>query len=309
MIQYRILTLDGGGIRGLFTARLLERIEAQVPGMLNRTNLIAGTSTGSILALGLASGMSPGQLARLYLDNGEAIFDDSWLDDIKDLGGLSGSEYDNKNLKRILTGVFGGQTLGELPKPVLVPAFDLDNENADPAKRTWTPKFFHNFPGSDTDGAEKVVDVALASSAAPTYFPTYRGYIDGGVCANNPSLAALLQTQDSRAQINPRPALDEIALFSVGTGVSLYHIKGQSLDWGYAQWAKPLISLMLDANAGIADYQCRQLMGDRYTRLAPVFAPDTTIKLDDWERMNELVALADGVDLTATIQWFTNSGW
>jgi patatin-like phospholipase/acyl hydrolase len=298
----RILAIDGGGIRGVYSAVLLDRLRQEVPRLLEDCGLFAGTSTGGILALGLASGRSPAQMAQLYQANGAKIFDDSWLDDLKDLGKLRGAEYDNAELRKILSSEFGGTTLRSLsPRRVLVSAFDLDNGEKDAKKRQWKPKFFHNFPGSDTDGTEKVVDVAMYTSAAPTFFPSYEGYIDGGVVANNPSMAALAQVLDRR--IGKPAELEDVSLLSLGTGSSLKYISGQRNDWGFAQWVKPLIELILDGSVGVADYECRQILGDRYHRLAPVFEPGTAIKMDDYERIPELIELARQVDLADTVKW------
>jgi patatin-like phospholipase/acyl hydrolase len=145
------------------------------------------------------------------------------------------------------------------------------------------------------------VDVALYTSAAPTYFPSVDGYIDGGVYANNPAMCALAQTRDRR--YSPTPPIDEVLLLSLGTGTSLQYIKGKSHDWGYAQWVKPLISLMLDGTAGIADYQCRQMLGDRYHRLAPVFPAGTTVPLDAVDRIPYLIEFAETVPIDETIEW------
>jgi uncharacterized protein len=309
MIKYRILSFDGGGIRGLVTTVLLERLTREVPALITKADLLAGTSTGGIIALGLAFGKSPTDLRQLYYQNGEAIFDDSFVRDIRDLGGLAGAKYDNDNLKALLSNVFGTSELRDLAKKVLIPSFDLDNQNRDDRQRRWAPKFFHNFEGEDSDGQLGVLDVALYTSAAPTYFPSYGGYIDGGVVANNPSMAALAQTQDPRALITDRPQLSEISLLSVGTGTSLYYIKGQRLDWGELEWAKPIVTLMLEANMGVADYQCRQVMGEQYHRLAPIFDPGTTINLDDWRRRDDLIAFAAQVDITTTVQWLTTVQW
>lgn len=302
-MPFRILALDGGGIRGVFTAVLLERLEQQVPGFLGRTDLFAGTSTGGILALGLASGLGPTDLGNLYVANGKRIFDDSFLDDLKDLGGLTGADYDSTNLKRILQRLFGEKTLRQLDRRVLVSAFDLDNEEKDETKRRWKPKFFHNFPGDDSDGGEAVVDVALRTTAAPTKFPSYQGYVDGGVVANNPSMAALAQALDGRNRASDRARLEDVALLSLGTGASLRYIKGQTLDWGYAQWLKPLIGIMLEGSVGVADYECRQLLGEGYFRLDPVFAGGEVIDDDAVDRIDELIKLGRAVDLSATIKW------
>lgn len=303
MSKYRVVSIDGGGIRGLVTTVLLQRIVA-MPGLenfLDSADLIAGTSTGGLLALGIAHNLELGKIRDLYITKGQKIFDDSWLDDLVDLGKLRGADYDIGPLRHELKKLFGNTTLGQLKKRVLITAFDLDNEDPDPAKRTWKPKLFHNFPGPNSDRASSAVDVGLYTSSAPTYFPSVDGYIDGGVYASNPSMCALAQTQDSR--YSPTPSLNEVLLLSLGTGTSLQYIKGKSHDWGYAQWVKPLINLMLDGTAGIADYQCRQMIGERYHRLAPVFPAGTTVPMDDVDKIPYMIEFAEALPIDKTIEW------
>ncbi len=312
--MYRILSFDGGGICGLVSLALLKRLEGRVPQLTSRADLLAGTSTGGIIALGLAAGKSLDELISLYQENAEKIFADSLLDDIFNLGRIFGADYDQKNLEKSLKKVFQDKRLKDLKKRVLIPSFNLDNADRDETKRTWNPKFFHNFPGEDSDGDEFVVEVALDTSAAPTYFPAHGSYIDGGVVANNPSMAAVAQTQDPR-NTEPAPKLGEIYLLSFGTGTNLSYIKGKNLDWGLAQWAKPLVSLLLDASMGIADFQCRQLLKDNYRRLAPVFPHDQTVELDEWKRSHELIEFGNASHLTDSwtgndvARWLTNVGW
>lgn len=305
MAKYRVLAIDGGGIRGLVTTVLLQRIVA-TPGLenfLDSIDLLAGTSTGGLLALGIAARIDLGEMRDVYVKKGAKIFADSWLDDLIDIGKLRGADYDVKPLRRVLKGLFGDTTLGQLQKRVLIAAFDLDNE--DPVKRTWKPKLFHNFPGLKNDRASRARDVGLYTSAAPTYFPSVDGYIDGGVYAGNPSMCALAQTQDRRYE--PTPLLDDVLLLSLGTGTSLQYIKGKSNDWGYAQWAKPLIALMLDGSAGVADYQCHQILGERYHRLAPVFPVGTTVPLDDIGKIPYMISFAESLAIDETIDWLTQT--
>lgn len=304
MSIFRILALDGGGIRGVITTVLLQRLNSEkgLSGWLDSVDLIAGTSTGGLIALGLAAGVDLQILRDLYETKGAEIFDDSWLDNLVNLGQIAGAQYDNKNLERELRRVLGSTTtLAQLKKKVLITSFDLDNEDSDPAKRTWKPKLFHNFAGADSDGATLAYKAGLYTSAAPTYFPTVDGYVDGGVFANNPSMCALTQTQDAR--IRNRPAFSEIALLSLGTGTPLVYIPDKRLDWGFAQWAQPLVNLMLDGVSGIADYQCRKILGDQYHRLAPVFKPGVNLPLDAVKRVPEMVQFAEDVDLAATARW------
>jgi len=299
MSPYRILSVDGGGIRGLYAAALLDRLLADVPGLLDRVNLFAGTSTGAIIALGLARGVQPKDLVALYRDNARQIFHLAVWRTLEGLDGFCRAKYDDKDLANALEAKFGKMTLADLsPKRVLVPTFDLDNEGARGRRRMWKPKFFHNFPGPDSDGDQRVVDVALRSSAAPTYFPTYQGYIDGGVVANNPSMAALAQALDAQTG---GQVLSDIRLFSLGTGTSPAYLPGQLLDWGIARWAKPIHTLMIDGMMGVADYQCARLLSDSYCRLAPDL-PEPVL-LDAVDKIDELIADANQVDISTTVTW------
>jgi len=303
MATFRILSLDGGGIRGIIPTILLQRLNADksLSGWLDSVDLIAGTSTGGLIALGLANKVNLQDLRNIYEAKGPKVFDDSWLDNLVNLGQVAGAQYDNKNLEKELKSLFGQTTLAQLKKKVLITSFDLDNESENPDERSWKPKVFHNFPGDDSDGAEFAYKVGLYTSAAPTFFPSVDGYVDGGVYANNPSMCALAQSQDRR--IGNRPGLDEVVLFSLGTGTSLIYIKDKRVDWGYAQWAKPLVSLMMDGVSGIAHFQCRTILGKQYHRIAPVFPAGVSLPLDAVDRVPDMVRFANSIDLTATRAW------
>ncbi len=304
MAKYRILSIDGGGIRGIVTTVLMQRLKATpgLEGYLDSVDLVAGTSTGGLLALGIARRLGLEEIRDLYVNDGPEIFDDSWLDDLLDLGKLRGADYKTAPMRRVFKRVLGEETtLGQLQKRVLITAFDMDNEDEDESRRSWKPKLFHNFHGDGNDRHELAYKVGMYTAAAPTYFPSVDGYIDGGVFANNPAMCALAQTQDTRYR--PTPVLDDVKLLSLGTGTSLFYIRGKTLDWGYAQWIKPLISLMLDGISGIADYQCHQMLRDRYHRLAPVFPPDVSIPMDGVKKIPYMIQFAEGLDLHPTIRW------
>jgi patatin-like phospholipase/acyl hydrolase len=288
----------------LITARLLDRLnnDSDVHGWLDNVDLLVGTSTGGILALALAMGHPPDDICALYKDKGAEIFDDSVWDNIRDLGKTIGADYANKNLKKELKAFFGAAQLRDLPKKVAIPTFDLDNEAAS-GSRTWKPKIFHNFSGDDSDGDQLVAKVALYTSSAPTYFPSADGYIDGGVYANNPSIVALAQAISRRNETAERASLDDVVMLSVGTGTSLTYITRKTLDWGYAQWARPLIDVLMDGVAGIADYQAEQLLGDRYHRLQIVFAPNETVPMDAVDKLDRMDEIAMGFDLSTTVEW------
>ena len=121
-------------------------------------------------------------------------------------------------------------------------------------------------------------------------------------------------TADPR-NTDPAPGLAEVYVLSLGTGMNLSYIKGKNLDWGLAQWAKPLVSLLLDASMGIADFQCRHILKENYRRIAPVFPHDTNIKLDEWKRAQELIDFGNASSLTDPghkddlVQWLSKVGW
>jgi patatin-like phospholipase/acyl hydrolase len=303
-VAYRILSLDGGGVRGVFTTALLSCLEGLVP-FLDGVDLFAGTSTGGIIAMGLAAGMTPDELTGLYLALGPEIFPSSTLGPLAIVGKIVCAPYDNAALKVALADAFGRRnvrTLGDLRRRVLVPSFDLDSSEG-PAHdrrgpRRWKPKFFHNFPGPWGDADEEIVDVALRTTAAPTYFPSYQGFVDGGVIANNPSMAALAQA------LQPATGgrkLEDVSLLSVGTGNRLRFIAGPTHDWGYAQWAIPLSQLIVEGPMDTARYECEQLLGERFWRLDTVLQRE--IDLDDAAAEPDLVALAKQIPLDLTVAW------
>lgn len=299
--EFRILTLDGGGVRGLFTAGLLGRLEQARPGSLSRADLLAGTSTGAVIALALAMGMPAGEIAAMYEKSSPRIFQSSLGERLLDAGGLIGPRYDVRKLAAILRQVFRDVRLGDLSKRILVPAFQLDDQNPNTARRTWHPRLFHNFPGPDSGADRLARDVALYSSAVPAVFAPVDGYIDGGVFAANPTLCAVAKSQDRRSV--PAPvALEELRVLSLGTGKSPLHVPGRHLDWGLLQWAKPLLGLVLDAAVTVVDYQCRQLVGEHYHRLNP-WLDGRPILLDDADALPELRWAAEATDLAPTLEW------
>lgn len=303
MSKYRVLSFDGGGIKGIITVTLLQRLaaEAELGKWLKKADLIAGTSTGGLIALGLAAGVSLGRLAKLYEKRGKVIFKDTRIDDLLDLGKTVGADYNTDGLRDELDAVFGDTKLKDLDTKVLITAFDLDNEDPKPSRRSWKPKLFHNYPGPDSDGEMLARDVGLYTAAAPTYFPVVDGFIDGGVFAANPSMCALAQALDKGS--NAASSLSEVVLLSFGTGTSLKYIEKKDADWGLLQWARPLIDLMLDGTAGIADYQCEQLLGKQYHRLAPLFPAGTRVDMDAVDKIPFMLNFANKVGIRSTTRW------
>lgn len=293
MTAYRIMTFDGGGVRGVLTAKLLQRLAERFPTLIKKTDLFAGTSTGSFIALGLAYGMTPQQLVGLYTAHAKYIFTPSRLE-------LFRPKYSNQHLKEVLAKIFPADLrLQDLHRQVLIPSFLL----SDPVTKNWRPAFFNNFPDSPTR-EERVIDVALASSAAPVYFPSYRNHIDGGVIANNPSTAAIAFARDRR---RANKAMDDIVLLSIGTGQNPQQITANTTRWGALDWALnysptfPLLSVLLDGSVETDTYISSRMLGDRFFRLNPTIKE--SIALDDYKKIPALISLGEQYDLTSACKW------
>lgn len=300
MAKYRIVSIDGGGVRGVLAARVLQRLDAFCPRIFETTDLYAGTSAGAIIAAAMAKGAPPSVLVDLFTTKSSLIFRESILHKVLSVDGLIAARYASEDCFAALYPVFGDAALKDLPKRVLIVSFRLDaGRDASGCLRTsWRPKLFHNFEGIDSDGAQKTVDVVMRSTAAPTYFPIYQGYIDGGVVANNPSMCALAQAIEP---LTGGQALDDVVLLSIGTGSKPQSINSHDGNWGLKQWGFTIIDLLLEAGPGLADFQCRQLLQGRYLRI-DLCLPEA-IGLDEVDGINRLIEIADDADLRFAAKW------
>jgi hypothetical protein len=231
---FRILTIDGGGIRGVFPAAYLAELERRFLGgrsIADHFDLIAGTSTGGIIALALAHGLTAQQALEIYADRGERIFptDGGWRKWRRLIRWLSKPKHDAAVLRRELTAVFGAKTLNEAAKRLVIPSFE--GRHGEP----FIYKTPHH-PDYQLDRVKAFVDVALHTTAAPTYFPAVDdgGYvmIDGGVWANNPIMNALV---DALACYDvPR---ENVRILSLGTGEATFTVDERVGRGGARHWA------------------------------------------------------------------------
>lgn len=291
--HYRILSFDGGGIRGVLPAQLLLRLAEQNPKIITNTDLFVGTSVGSFIALALASGMPPNKVVELFsYENTKKIFGRP-----RPYYFLK-PKYSNLPLKRLLQETFSTLRLKDLPYHVVVPAFQLYSEDT----KAWGPIFFNNFPSSDT-ADELVVDVALASSAAPIYFPAHRQCIDGGVIANNPDLVAISYAVAKHAG---HTFLKDVVHMSFGTGWNPLKIRRDTRKWGLIQWMYslmpgisnpklPLYSVLTDGDVAADMYVSKNLLNERYFRVSPQLLE--RIHLDDYTKLPALIDIANNYDL------------
>ena len=284
----RILTIDGGGTRGVLPAKILASLEAETGKTLGQLfDVIAGTSTGGIIALAGGAGVPMAKVLDLYLNKAEEIFDDSFLDNLWDgFGKNTGADYSQKNLEKNLRDVFSEKTLRDtlgVGKPVatMVCSFDLNPQ--EPAmdgyvkNMNFRPRIFNSF--HKKDNTENLVNIGLRTSAGPTYFPIReKKYIDGGVALNHPAMAAAAFALNRHVNANGDPkglglrSSDEFTVLSLGCGTSNMNIvpkadikKG---DWGNLQWVKYLPDLLTESNIQAAEYYVSQVMPeDHYFRI------------------------------------------
>ncbi|MEI6502923.1 MAG: patatin-like phospholipase family protein [Armatimonadota bacterium] len=303
MPPYRILSIDGGGIRGVIPVTALQWLSA-VPDLgpwLDRVDLLAGTSTGGIIALALAAGKPLTDLHDLYHHRGDAIFrghNTPWKTGLRR---VVRAAYSNRPLLAEMERLFGDLTLGDLNKRVAVCAFQLARGH-----EGWNAKIFHNYPGVGNDASERVVDVALATSAGPTYLPTWHGYVDGGVFANNPSMVALAQALDHRNEEGTRQRLQDLVMLSLGTGVRHPSVEGQSHDWGVPQWLPRLFTATVDGSSSVTQFQCRHLLGDDFHRFQIALPPPDHYALDSVHLVGKMVALTEAAlerDVGGLLPW------
>lgn len=272
MKMRRILSLDGGGIRGLVSCLWLIGVEdaltrAGKPGLLKHFDLLAGSSTGALVACGIAMGIAPATLADLYRDQRHLIFPGLagrlWSRSARTFSeGLSAPKYDARGLEKVLRKVFGRTTLGQLKIPLLITSYDTVAR---------APVMFKSFKAEHRD--LPVWEICRASTAAPTYFPAHPmtvegkacALIDGGVVANNPTACAIAEALRKDARVdNSR----DLVVLSVGSGERTRSISlREAQEWGALEWAIPIIDVLFDGNTDSVDYIAKQLVGDGYFRL------------------------------------------
>ena len=186
----RILAIDGGGIKGVFPASFLATIEDTIgDNVANYFDLIVGTSTGGIIALGLGMELSAKEILAFYEESGPLIFGGNPLS--RWLRCLSTTKYNRGPLKKALEDRFGDKKLGDSPKRLVIPCLNIETGEVYVYKTAHHPRLVRDYK-------EKAVDVALATAAAPTYFPPHRSptgipLVDGGIWANNPVCVAVVE--------------------------------------------------------------------------------------------------------------------
>ncbi|MBI3244633.1 MAG: patatin-like phospholipase family protein [Chloroflexi bacterium] len=258
----KILSIDGGGMRGVIPAVLLAELEKRTGKRVAELfHLIAGTSTGGILALGLAkpgadkqkSQFAARELLGIYETDGPVIFHRSALYAVRSVDGVLDQKYPSDGIDKTLVKYFGEARLSEALTEVLITSYETEKRD---------PFFFKRHKAKLDPNMDFPMRLAArATSAAPSYFEPVKvqmpnasySFVDGGVVANNPAMCAYVEARKIF------PTAKHFILVSLGTGDMVKPILyDKAKDWGLAEWVQPLFNILLDGDA--VDYQLRQLM-------------------------------------------------
>jgi patatin-like phospholipase/acyl hydrolase len=282
--RFQILSLDGGGIRGVFSAAILAAIEEDLNVRLtDHFDLIAGTSTGGIIALGLGLGLRPADILAFYTAHGPHIFRNPLK--LRSALWWFWRKYRSAALETGLRTVFSDRTFGESTKRLVIPSYNVGDDDVYIFRTAHAQRLRRDY-------RVPAWKIALATSAAPTYFPACRQVdglrlIDGGVWANNPSMVAIIEAVGTLYV----PA-DRIRLLSIGTYDAVVR-RPRLLDRGGAlAWARTAPDILLRSGSIAVNNQANYLLGkDKVLRIDPR-VPAQEVTIDGVSALDSLIARA-----------------
>jgi patatin-like phospholipase/acyl hydrolase len=297
--KFRILSLDGGGIRGLITAIWLDAVAAELsrqgkPPLHQSFELIAGTSTGAILACAIASAIAPARIVDLYRNDGPTIFPGPRSTALRLIDELRGPLYSDAPLIAALQAQFQQNTFGSLTVPTIVTSYDVLNRSAVVFK-SFRPEY-RNL---------RIWEVCVSSASAPVYFPAHvlrmgnsdLPMIDGGVVANNPTACAIAEgAAINRAKTAGAVAMADFVVASFGTGQATQPISVEhARSWGAVHWAVPIIDVLFDGASESVDYIARSLItpGNYFRFQAYLQVAYDALDNATAANLNDLAATAD----------------
>jgi len=277
--NFRVLSLDGGGARGFLTARILANIEHYVNSRTgsdkplgDRFDLLVGTSTGGIIALGLSIGKTANEISSFYADLVPKIF--SSKAQRASLFQYFEPKYSSDILKKELDTQFGDSTLENVRTDVCITGVSLGLGKPRLHKSLYQTRYLDR-------QKERLADIALATSAAPTYFKAHRlryseNIIDGGIFANNPAIVGIVDAiafeRPSKTRGKRTQKTSEVWLMSVGTGEqpTMPYDESRLVNAGLLDWAQHIADVMMESQSAAVDYQARHLVpAEQYIRINP----------------------------------------
>ncbi len=291
--KIKVLSIDGGGTRGLMPSTLLHCLENETgKSVTDLFDVIVGSATGGIIAAALAAGLSTFEIIDIYLNQASYILPQSRFRRIWNPVNLFAPKYPNKNLKQLLEEKFGvSTTLSDVHnrygnKPIfLIASLDMSPTLATNEAPSFKIVIFNSI--NATQQSERLVDVAMRTSAAAVNLPLYQHYGEGGNYANDPGLIGLsfcLNTKktysdesllpDNQLGLSADPM--DIRLFSIGCGMDggSFVAKDKIKDgqWGLIKWMGHLVNLVIDTNMVYSQYLLAEMLDEqRYLRINPYY--------------------------------------
>jgi uncharacterized protein len=310
---FNILSIDGGGIKGLYSAVILSEFEKKYGNINKFFNLICGTSTGGIIALALAAGIPAQRIVQLYTEEGPKIFHykdpvSRFMQGLKQV--VFSSKYNDETLKNALIDVFGDKRIKDCKNIVLIPTSNITQGTPCIIKSDHQPTLYR-------DGNHKLVDVALATAAAPTYFPIQEietmpdlQFADGGLFSNNPSLHGIQEAY--HYYINQKEyEYNTFNLLSISTLHEHFAFKRKLKirNRSFLLWRKDLLSLMMDLQSISTHYHIEYLntsLKGNYIRVESEHLTKQESKLIELDKATEKsINLLTEKGLEAGIRWLS----
>ncbi|MBD1827229.1 patatin-like phospholipase family protein [Microcoleus vaginatus GB1-A2] len=323
MAKYtRILSIDGGGIRGIIPAQLVVSIESMLQQksgnpearIADYFDLIAGTSAGGILTCiylypdaknPTRPRWSAEDAVKFSIESGRDVFKSSLWQKLSSIDGWIDEKYPGERLEQFFLENFGDCQLSQLLKPCLIASYDIERRKA---------HFFDQIDAKEDPAEDYFIrDIARATSAAPTFFEatkirslTHESYalIDGGVFANNPALCAYAEVRNKFRIPDDRPdkgpTAKDMVILSLGTGEAQQeYLYEEAKNWGKVEWVQPLINIMMTGVAETVNYQLIQIYDaverpNQYLRITPDLShEEEPLPIDDAseEKISTLVRI------------------
>lgn len=287
MSKFIGLSIDSGGFKGIIPSYLISKLESDLDKQsFELFKMIVGTSTGGIIAAALAKGIKAETILNLYKNDGISIFKRSLWYKISSGDGILNPKYPLDGLEKTIMNYLSNDKISTRKVDFVVTGYDTNKDE---------PILFKSWKNNDYTFSE----VAIATAAAPTYFPSYKRFVDGGIFANNPALIMFIEALKLGYKI------EDIIIVSIGTGEYTYSF--DSTKWGIKEWLiksseRPLIDIMFKGQSKLTNYILNYLLNDNFIRL-DIEIPKELRAMDDTSKKDELIKY--GEKLTNSEQYKT----
>lgn len=325
MNDFWIVSFDGGGVRYVIELILMRRILEKFPQLESKFKLLCGTSAGGLVAAAIATkGFTEAYKFLMSPEFMKQVFLTSYSHSVYSVNGWHSATYKSENLCKIVSSQFSEtDKIGDWPKSpekphLLITSFcisrkhyekspeevdqdeEIDENNAKTPHLEWAPRIYHTIDKREGHGHILMRDVLIQTASAPTYFPSWKGCVDGGVAANNPSMLGL--TASLRYSLIQD--VGKIHLLSIGSGVCPSNMDAYpaNADLGKYQWLPHLFTMFIDANTEITVVECLNLLGENRFNRVQIPLP-RAIALEEYTAFEELKNIAENYNMDKTFTW------